>query len=32
MKTGLMLGLILASGTVTLAKDPPRYDRAVLLR
>jgi hypothetical protein len=32
MKAGLMLaGLILAAATVTLAKDPPSYDKGVLL-
>jgi hypothetical protein len=32
MRNGLMLaGLILASATVSLAKDPPSYDQGVLL-
>lgn len=32
MKTGLILmGLVLASASVALAKDPPSYDRATLL-
>src|ERR1700689_2416125 len=32
MKAGLMvIGLILVAATVTLAKDPPNYDKGVLL-